>query len=103
MDFNINDDIKVKLTAYGHEILRLDFEKRQAEMNQRFPMLNAFEDKVYVPVEEDADGWSTWHLWSLMEAFGKNMHHGGNLPFETNIKLVDDTLKRGVTHAKTKE
>jgi hypothetical protein len=37
---------------------------------------------------EDSEGWSTWHMWELMAAFGKHIGPGREVPFATNIRLV---------------
>lgn len=70
MDFNINYYVKVKLTKTGRDILKND------------PMRT-------LSVDEDENGYSKWQMWDLMATFGKYIHMGGNLPFETNIIIEE--------------
>ncbi len=80
-DFDMNDFVRVKLTDRGREILR----QQNAELRREFPYLPA-----YTPRKEDADGWSEWQLFSLMQHFGAYIEIGGNpstYPFEVGIQL----------------
>ena len=74
--FNINSHVWVKLTDKGRAIHKQKWEQVHASLGWD-----------YRPVEEDADGWSEWQLWCLMELFGEHCHNGMNIPFETTIKL----------------
>jgi hypothetical protein len=59
MKVNINDMVKVKLTEYGKEISRV--------------------------LSPDIDGFNAFHLWELMQIFGRCMYLGNNMmPFENN-------------------
>ncbi len=78
--FNVNDHVKVKLTPKGREIHR----RRHDELFLRFPS-----DFPYTPVKEDSEGWSEWQMWCLMEAFGQHCHNGLELPFETEILILN--------------
>jgi len=71
MKFNINDRVRVKLTKVGRDILKSD--------NGAF----------HIPKKEDADGWSSWQLWVLMQTFGGHSMGGMDLPFETEIEIVE--------------
>ncbi len=81
MRFNVNHNVRVKLTDRGRECLEGNhktlFRKRQ------FP-------PPYQPPEEDEDGWSTWQLWVLMEQLGPHVHNGLDVPFETEIEILTD-------------
>jgi hypothetical protein len=79
ISFNINDNVRVRLTPHGHAIYR----KNHDELY----IFNANPNPYRAPTE-DADGWSTWQLWDLMSHFGASMHNGCKLPFETEIKIV---------------
>jgi hypothetical protein len=68
IEFNINHSVQVRLTERGRAILRAG--------------------NIDAP-EEDADGWSRWQMWCLMEALGEHVHIGANPPFETTIRLPD--------------
>ena len=43
----------------------------------------------YIPPKEDADGWSEWQLWVLMQEFGSAISMEMRPPFETNIQILD--------------
>lgn len=76
---NINHNVRVKLTDCGREIHRQNFAQFLATF-PKFPY-------AYRQPEEDADGWSTWQLWNLMQEFGDHLHMGTSLPFDTTIEL----------------
>ncbi len=78
--FNINDYVRVRLTEDGRGIDRMRYEEKfPRHLREKYP---------YRPPEENADGWSKWQLWHLMETFGRNISLGGILPFETTIELL---------------
>jgi hypothetical protein len=79
MQFNINDRVRVKLTEYGKEVDRAEHARIFADR----PWV------AYRPHPEDAEGWSTWQLWYLMQTFGSSISFG-RLPFETTIELGID-------------
>jgi hypothetical protein len=79
MQFNINDKVRVKLTKHGKAMLVADHVMLFQEYRTK---------PAYTPKKEDAEGWSEWQLWALMDAFGHHMHNGGPLCFETNIDIV---------------
>lgn len=81
MEFNLNDEVRVKLTPLGRKLHEEDHWKFWSMM----PKLKV---PAYVAPTEDIDGWSTWQLWSLMEAFGKHTRIGFDTCFETTIDLV---------------
>jgi len=80
MKININEYVRVKLTAHGRAVHAADHARRWAQHGRSMP---------YNPPEEDAEGWSRWQLWALMEAFGPHVGHGAPLCFETEIELRD--------------
>ena len=82
MMFNINDKVRVKLTDLGRAIHRLDHACFVKDWKHGDP-------PEYHAPEEDADGWSTWAMWSLMNQFGAHLTLGGQLPFETWIDIVE--------------
>lgn len=71
---NFNDNVRVRLTPYAREIER----RNHSELVKR-----GF-DLPFVPKATDADGWSTWHLWELMQAFGTHCYMGGPQLFVDN-------------------
>lgn len=81
IDFNINHNIKVKLTDLGRKILEEHHTALYAAV--KFDPI-----PPYVPVKEDEDGWSEWQLWVLMEQLGPHCHIGcDEPPFELVIRI----------------
>lgn len=81
MKFNINEKVRVKLTDHGRAVHAADNDAFWSSIQHPSP-------PPYTPPKEDAEGWSEWQLWTLMEAFGKHTHIGCNNCFETTIELV---------------
>lgn len=75
MKFNINDNVRVKLTRHGRDILKSNH------------------GDFHIPKKEDADGWSSWQLWILVQEFGDPCRateaNNWELPFETDIEIVE--------------
>ena len=71
--FNINGDVRVKLTPLGRQIWRSYWKPHDPEGNM--------EKKI------DPDGWLKIQLWEVMATFGPHMYNGGDVPFETEIIL----------------
>lgn len=80
--FNVNRDVLVKLTDEGRKILR----EQHTEL-YRHANLKGISTPEYLPKKEDADGWSKWQLWELMQAFGAHLYNGCKVPFETTIQI----------------
>ena len=79
MKFNVNDTVRVRLTDYGRRCL--------AENYHRLSV--SFGAPIHAPnPKPDADGWTEWQLWELMQEFGSHMSMGSPVPFETTIELV---------------
>jgi hypothetical protein len=76
VDFNINDYAFVKLTDKGRAELKLQHEESALHFNM-----------MYVPKQEDEEGWSKWQCHHLMNTFGHMLFGGFDTPFETNIKF----------------
>jgi len=77
-DFNINQKVRVKLTDYGHELLREDHESFWKSLGKT---------TEYRAPKEDEDGWSTWQLWYLMSKLGKYIYMGNHNVIETDIQF----------------
>ncbi len=75
--FNINQKVRIKLTARGHQILEESFQNLCAKV----PNVEFFKPK------EDADGWSEWQMWEVMADFGAYISMGTLPPFETEIQI----------------
>lgn len=79
--FNINQEIKVRLTERGRTIMRLDWEEIYSGVKTHYS---------YSEPPVDEDGYTTFQLWDAMKIFGQHFHMGLNgdqLPFETKIKV----------------
>ncbi|WP_053983410.1 hypothetical protein [Niameybacter massiliensis] len=74
IEVNMNDEVKVKLTEFGREVLNF----RHKEIGLKG-----------VSIKEDEDGYYTTQLHDLMYTFGKYMYMGNNnIPFDLNIGIV---------------
>jgi hypothetical protein len=83
--FNINYNVRVKLTEHGKKMLEQDhndFWSAQGAggMLDKYP---------YEPPKEDEDGYVKFQLWSLMYQLGKYCGLGREIPFDTVI-LIDE-------------
>lgn len=81
--FNLNENVRVKLTPYGHKVLLDNYLKLMViypEKERPFP---------YRAPKEDDEGWSTWQMWVLMRELGEHMGMTKS-PFETNILIEID-------------
>ena len=78
MRFNVNDHVKVKLTDVGRRAIVKNHERLFGARANQYPMRK---------VDEDADGWSRWQLWDLMQEFGPHIVSGCHPPFETTIEI----------------
>lgn len=83
--FNLNDYVLIRLTDVGRESLR---NQHEVLRRQGVPL------RVYKPPREDANGWSRWQLWSLMDHFGALTYLGCPVPFETTIRIERRKVER---------
>ena len=72
MKFDINDEVKIRLTDYGRKILK--------------------SKKYLALINEDKNGWSEWQLWLLMDIFGGYLFKS-EIPFEATIDIPISSLK----------
>jgi DNA-binding MarR family transcriptional regulator len=84
MKFNINSYVRVKLTDLGREEIRRHNSELTATISERTGKFTRFS----MP-EEDADGWSKWQAWELMQRFGHMLYLGGKMPFDAEIEIVE--------------
>jgi hypothetical protein len=75
---NINDVVWVRLTQRGRDIDRAAHEK-----------LRVFAPLIGAYVDGAKNGWSRFQLYRLMYYFGQDCYMGADLPFATEIALVD--------------
>lgn len=80
MKFNINHDVRVKLTPFGIECLEKDHDRLNATCNGA---LGPFQPPV-----PDEDGWVKMQLWVAMRKLGSYFANGGPVPFETEIEII---------------
>jgi hypothetical protein len=86
MKFNINDKVRVRLTTFGRECHRRNYDDLTEMFRARVPKGTPWD---YRPPAEDAEGWSEWQLWELMREFGAYLRNGVEVPFETTIDIID--------------
>ena len=84
--FNINNDVKVRLTQMGKDI----FYHQYDELNKIYGRIVC--EPHYPRV--DKDGYSRFQLHKLMEMYGQHLHNGGSVehntsPFETEILICE--------------
>lgn len=75
---NANENVKVKLTEYGVEILR-------ERHNKLYQGLNALCEAYPFELKLDDEGYYVTQLWILFSIFGNSMSMSGKLPFDMNI------------------
>ena len=83
LTFNVNSKVLVRLTDRGRELHRRSYQDTIA----RIPAGLAA-DNPYKPPKENAEGWTDFQLWELMELFGPHIFLGCEQPFESNIRLL---------------
>lgn len=77
--FNVNYNVKVRLTDIGREIYYHQYDELNAQWGKEVI-------KPHYPKE--IDGWYETQLWDLCQTFGKYMRLGFDIPFETEIVLL---------------
>lgn len=82
---NVNHTVRVRLNDVGRAIVKQHTDDLNAELRSR--------GAAYVvpgmTVTEDAEGWSRWQLWRLMETFGPHIGIGLPTPFDGNVVEID--------------
>lgn len=81
MDFNVNEEVLVKLTDFGRKALEQQYLDSFSTAGIRPP-------QPYQPPREDAEGWSKWQLWVLMRDLGHLCQWGLPQPFEGTIRFA---------------
>lgn len=74
---NINDEIKVKLTAHGKEIL-------DKTVTETLRILKGFDLTDYSPYPTDNEGYTKFQLWDFMRIFGAHFWNGCPQIIENN-------------------
>ena len=77
MKFNINDDVKVKLTQFGWDVHKAHW----------LPYCDSLEEyERHMKPKVDKNGYTKFQLWDLMRIFGETMYNGNmNKPFDMEI------------------
>jgi hypothetical protein len=80
--FNINSTVKVRLTKFGKELHKKDWEDFWSSVGR-------LDENPYRPPTPDADGYVEFQMWDLMEKFGSHCGMCKEQPFDSVI-LIDD-------------
>ena len=81
---NIDSTVKVRLTKYGKEVHRKNWEDFWSSINR-------LDENPYEPPNTDAGGYVEFEMWYLMDTFGS--HCGKEQPFCGEILIDEDDLK----------
>jgi hypothetical protein len=84
--FNINYNVRVKLTEHGKQMLEQDH-------NEFFRSIGRLEKFPYKPRQEDENGYVKFQLWELMKHLGMYCGLGREMPFDTVILIDENDLK----------
>ena len=84
--FNINETVKVRLTKFGKELHKKQWEDFWSSIGR-------LDEFPYVHPKEDENGYVEFQLWSLMQQFGDYCSLSKELPFETVILTDEKDLK----------
>lgn len=79
--FNINHEVRVRLTDKGRRVL-LD------NHNSLYANTNLPQPPKYIPPKEDEEGWSVWQLWYLINQLGNHFVMGLDGVIETEIEIT---------------
>jgi hypothetical protein len=94
--FNINATVKVRLTKFGKELHKKQWEDFWSSWNR-------LEDFHYNPLKTDPDGYVEFQMWNLMETFGNHIRLCKEPAFETVILIDDKDLINTTTPIKPKK
>lgn len=82
-EFNINNNVKVKLTGHGRAVLKADI--NSIDYGENEDIKNYAHEKA----KPDKDGYNTFQMWKLMSIFGSHMYNSAENVFEKNIIELD--------------
>lgn len=88
MLFNLNEYVRVKLTAAGKEILR----KKHAEFVERLGDAMPDSYKVFTLPPEDENGYCRLQMWQLFSDFCEHIYMGCEPPFDLTIEIPDSKI-----------
>jgi hypothetical protein len=84
--FNINCNVKVRLTKFGKELHKKDWE-------DFWNSIGRLDEFPYTPPKEDENGYCEFQMWDLMKKFGSYCGLGREMPFDTVIFIDEKDLK----------
>lgn len=85
MTINLNDSVKVKLTDHGKDIYFHQYD----ELNEHIKRSGGKLIEPKMP-RVDAEGYTSFQLWHLMELYGPHIHMCSPLPFDVNIVIESE-------------
>jgi hypothetical protein len=84
--FNINYTVKIRLTEYGKELHKKDWEDFWNSKGR-------LDEFPYTPPKTDPEGYVEFQMWDLMKKFGSYCGLGCEPPFDTVILINEKDLK----------
>ncbi|MCG8750532.1 hypothetical protein [Tenacibaculum finnmarkense] len=81
--FNINHQVKVKLTEYGYSVLVDYYNKYSVEK------LNT-ESIIKIRKKADSEGYTSFQMHQLLNIFGSKLEMRNKICFDTNIIIVPE-------------
>lgn len=82
LKFNINNQVKVRLTNFGKEIIRDTNDKMSRLLGEKVALYKV-----------DEEGYTTFQMYQLMNIFGQYMNVGiVEVPFQLDIKITFDKI-----------
>jgi len=87
--FNINSNVKIKLTEFGIDVLKREHEEMRYDCKYTMGYdIGEFNLKL------DEEGYYTIQAWEMMETFGGYLNQlNENNPFEIEILIDENDLK----------
>jgi len=83
--FNINHNVKVKVTDYGYETW-MQHENKYVHFSGTIKPVTLEELKA----KADNDGYTKFQMWDMMSIFGSKMKMGFENPINPNIILLPE-------------
>lgn len=87
INFNINNNIRFKLTEHGERKLKSYIESIDLIDGDTEYLKQALYDRN----QADQDGYHTMHMWYAMSLFGDCLYNGAENIFEGNVIHIDDS------------
>ena len=97
LSFNVNSNIRFKLTATGLKIHRLNWDKLNTRCEGNLTEILG----PYQPPKVDSEGYTTEQMWSVMKDYGEFLWNGCEPPFDLTFQIESSDLTP-VSRAKRK-